>query len=38
MQVGKSHLDALSSITGSGHAKYMASPVYDFYMTTYHVL
>ena len=28
----------LSSVTGSGHVKYMASPIFDFYMTTCHVL
>ncbi len=28
----------LSSVTGSGHVKYMASPFFDFYMTTCHVL
>ena len=24
----------LSSVTGSGHVKYMVSPFFDFYMTT----
>ena len=26
----------LSSMTGSGHVKYMANPFFDFYMTTCH--
>ena len=28
----------LSSATGSGQVKYMATPFFDFYMTTGHVL
>ncbi len=27
----------LSSVTGSGHVRYMASPFFDLYMTTCHV-
>ncbi len=28
----------LISVTWSGHVKYMVSPFFYFYMTTYHVL
>ncbi len=28
----------LSSVTGSGHVKYMVNPFFYFYMTTWHVL
>ncbi len=31
-------LYTLSSVTGSGHVRYMASPFFYFYMTTCHVM